>query len=144
MPDKKAKKREKSCGAIVYRGSGDELEILLLRHKNGGHWSFPKGHVEGDETEVETAYREILEETSISTEIDTGFRYATSYSPKRGVMKDVIYFAARASKDSVAVKQEEEIVDLRWMSMDEAVQNITFKNDSNMLEQFSIYISQKT
>ena len=39
-------KREKSCGALVYRYEDDALMLLLLRHRHGGHWSFPKGHVE--------------------------------------------------------------------------------------------------
>ena len=56
---------EKSCGAIVYRKYHGNLEILLIKHVNSGHWSFPKGHVEAGETEVETALREIKEETGI-------------------------------------------------------------------------------
>ena len=56
-------KKEKSCGAVVYRETGEQIEILLIRHKNGGHWAFPKGHVEKKETEEDTALREIREET---------------------------------------------------------------------------------
>lgn len=65
---------EKSCGAIVYRKSHGNIEILLIKHVNSGHWSFPKGHVEGTETEVETAKREIKEETAIDVLIDPTFR----------------------------------------------------------------------
>ena len=59
--------KEKSCGAIVYRKYHGNTEILLIKHINSGHWSFPKGHVERGETEVQTAHREILEETNIDT-----------------------------------------------------------------------------
>ena len=34
-------KQEKSCGALVCRQRGKNTELLLLRHRNGGHWSFP-------------------------------------------------------------------------------------------------------
>lgn len=61
---------EKSCGAIVYRRFHGNIEILLIKHINSGHWSFPKGHVENGETEMETAKREIMEETSIDVIID--------------------------------------------------------------------------
>ena len=44
---------EKSCGAIVYRKSHGNTEILLIKHINSGHWSFPKGHMENGETEIE-------------------------------------------------------------------------------------------
>lgn len=74
---------EKSCGAIVYRKSHGNTEILLIKHVNSGHWSFPKGHVEGNETELETAQREIKEETGIDVILDPTFRETVSYSPKR-------------------------------------------------------------
>ena len=56
-------KKEKSCGAVVCRKGENGLEILLIQHKNGGHWAFPKGHVEKKETEEEPALREIKAET---------------------------------------------------------------------------------
>ena len=59
-------KREKSCGAVVYRYNNDVLEVLLIRHRFGGHWSFPKGHVEEGENEFQTALREVKEETGLT------------------------------------------------------------------------------
>ena len=67
-------KYEKSCGAIVYRRYHGNIQILLIKHINSGHWSFPKGHVEFGETEPETAIREIMEETNIDVIIDTTFK----------------------------------------------------------------------
>ena len=57
--------REKSCGALVYRKKQDKYELLLIKHRYGGHWSFPKGHVEQGENELQTALREIKEETGL-------------------------------------------------------------------------------
>lgn len=68
---------EKSCGALVYRKYHGNTEILLIKHLNSGHWSFPKGHVEEGETEVETAIREIKEETGIDVMIDQSFIFGT-------------------------------------------------------------------
>ena len=45
--------KEKSCGAVIFRKQKSELEVLIIR-QNEGHWCFPKGHVEGKETEQET------------------------------------------------------------------------------------------
>lgn len=87
-------KKEISCGAVIARQTENGREILLIRHVNGGHWAFPKGHMEGNETESETALREIREETGLTVTLDTCFRAVVTYSPKPDVMKDVIYFAA--------------------------------------------------
>ena len=65
-------RKEKSCGALVYRIKNGELELLLLKHRFGGHWSFPKGHVEEGETEVETALREVHEETGLTIQLEDG------------------------------------------------------------------------
>ena len=126
-------KREKSCGALVYRQQGDKLMLLLLRHRHGGHWSFPKGHVEGNETETETALREVKEETGLTIELHEGFRHTVEYYPKPGVKKLVVYFLGRAAANAVTVRQEEEISELKWVEWDDAFRAVSFKNDRELL-----------
>ena len=57
---------EKSCGAVVFRKYHGNIELLLIKHVVGGHWSFPKGHVEAGESERQTALREVREETGLT------------------------------------------------------------------------------
>ncbi len=136
-------KQEKSCGAVVYRVKDNgKLRILLIRHKNGGHWAFPKGHVENRETEAETALREIWEETGLRVELDTSFRHMVTFSPKHGVMKDVVYFAARAG-DKHVTAQEAEVMEIRWFKPEEALDTVTFDNDREILHAFFQYMEQK-
>ena len=59
---------EKSCGALVVRREEDKYYILMIRHRAGGKRSFPKGHVEGNESEYETALREVMEETGLQVQ----------------------------------------------------------------------------
>lgn len=124
--------QEKSCGAVVHRERGGMREYLIIRH-NGGHWSFPKGHVENQETEVETAKREILEETGLTTEINTGFRSVVTYSPKSGVVKDVVFFLASVTGGTEHA-QEEEIAQLEWFPFEKACEVVTFPTDTKVLE----------
>lgn len=126
-------KTEKSCGAVVFRNKDCNVQILLIKHVNGGHWAFPKGHVEKGETEEQTALREILEETGLAVRIDTGYRQVVSYSPKKDVIKDVVYFVAKADEGSSAVAQESEISQIKWVDMNSAVEYVSFENDKKVL-----------
>ncbi len=123
---------EKSCGAIVYRRFHGNVEILLIKHINSGHWSFPKGHVEGEETEVETARREIKEETGLDVIIDQTFRETVSYSPKRDTQKIVVYFLAMA-RNYDFTPQAEEIAEIRWVDIGRATQLLTYENDKTII-----------
>ena len=126
-------KKEKSCGAIVFYLKGEIEQILLIKHANSGHWSFPKGHVEAGETDVETAVREIKEETGVDALIDTRFREVVTYSPKKDVLKDVVYFFA-TTNDYETSNQEEEVSDIRWMDMDKVIGSVSYKNDKELVK----------
>lgn len=123
---------EKSCGAIVYRKFHGNTEILLIKHINSGHWSFPKGHVENGETEMETAKREIKEETAIDVMIDPTFRETVTYSPKKDTVKVVVYFLARA-KNVDFTPQESEISEIRWVDISYAVNILSYENDRTIV-----------
>ena len=126
-------RKEKSCGAIVFYLEGDKEQILLIKHANSGHWSFPKGHVEAGETELETAVREIKEETGVDALVDTRFRQVVTYSPKKDVIKDVVYFFA-TTKDYETNNQEEEVSACRWVDIDKALESVSYKNDKSLVK----------
>ena len=85
---------EKSCGTIPYTINNGTIHYLLVKAKDDGYCGFPKGHVEADESEEETALRETLEETSVNVQINRDFRYEISYRMDNGNTKTVIYFLA--------------------------------------------------
>ena len=131
-------KKEKSCGCIVKNNNG---EVLLIHH-NAGHWDFPKGHVEEGETEVQTAIREVKEETNIDVEVKEEYRYSTKYSPREDIIKEVIYFLAKnISEDKQA--QLEEVSEVKWFSIEEAIEKITFDNSRDILIQLEKDLEKK-
>ena len=119
---------EKSCGAVVYRKHHGNTEILLIKHINSGHWSFPKGHVEENETETQTALREIKEETGLDVMIDPTFRETVTYFPRKDTQKVVVYFIAKA-KSGEYVRQEDEISEIKWVDICRANDVLTYEND---------------
>lgn len=122
--------KEKSCGAVII----NENKVLLVK-QNLGHISFPKGHVEARETEEETAFREVLEETGLEVEIDSSIKKTITYSPKENVIKDVVYFKAKV-KNGVIKPQIEEISEVIWSNINDAFNLITYKDDKEVLKFF--------
>lgn len=126
-------KREKSCGALVYKWVGQTPYLLLIKHKFGGHWSFPKGHVESGESEVQTALREIREETGLEVSLQDGFRQSVEYFPKPYIKKQVVYFLGEAVGGEEQ-RQEEEVSELHWYPIQEAQNQVTYPNDRRLIE----------
>lgn len=126
-------KREKSCGALVFRITpSGQKEFLFIKHRHGTHWSFPKGHMEEGENEVQTALREVKEETGLDIDLVGDFRQSVEYFPKPNVKKQVVYFLGHARNDHV-VRQEEEIGETRWVSLEDAYNFVSFRNDKNLI-----------
>ena len=135
-------RKEKSCGALVYRIKNGELELLLLKHRFGGHWSFPKGHVEEGETEVETALREVHEETGLTIQLEDGFRQSVEYYPRPNIRKQVVYFLGYADDDRTR-RQEEEISEIRWVPLKSAHREVTFRHDKNLINHAKKFLRRK-
>ncbi len=86
---------ERSCGAVVFTRKEGEILFVIVQEMAGAY-SFPKGHMEGSETEAETAYREVYEEIGIRPVFLDGFRAQDEYdlAEKPGTRKRVTYFLA--------------------------------------------------
>ena len=102
-------------------------------HHNLGHWGFPKGHVEEGETEEETAIREVKEETNCDVEIIPGYRDMITYSPKEGVMKDVVYFIGKPITKNL-INQEIEVSEVLFVPIKEAVLLVTYEDEKGLLD----------
>jgi 8-oxo-dGTP pyrophosphatase MutT (NUDIX family) len=126
---------ERSAGAVVVLTIGEEPLFLLL-HYPTGHWDFPKGKIEDGELEIETAKREVLEETGInSLEIVPGFRHEVEYNYQRikqTIHKQVIYFLAKTTNKSVTISDEHQ--GHVWLPYEKAQTKLTFANSRGVLK----------
>lgn len=70
-------------------------QVLLekQKHRDERFWSFPKGHKEGNETDEESALREIKEEVGIDVEI-------TDHEP---ILMEYDIFAEEGNRDNIPV-----------------------------------------
>lgn len=124
-------KMEYSAGAVVYRVKSS-IEYLLIKHKNGGHWDFPKGHLEKGESNIVAAKREILEETGIEVDLIPDFVRRVQYSPKTHVNKTVTFFLAKALSESCTI-QAEEVLEAKWLPYKDAIAMLSYISAMNIL-----------
>lgn len=129
--------RDKAYGVILVLRENGEDRFLILKQKPHGHWSFPKGHGEAEETPKESAIRELKEEAGITDveflEVPTiKYGYPIDEGNNDIYHKTTELFIAFAKNDKV-IPQEIEISEYKWATYDEAMQTFTFKGTKNVL-----------
>jgi 8-oxo-dGTP pyrophosphatase MutT (NUDIX family) len=127
---------EKSSGFILISDNFHNLHFsVLLLHYKSGHWDFPKGNIESNETEIQAATRELREETNITKfRLIPNFRYILSYKYTRKsilISKQVILFLA--STNIIAVKISDEHIGYKWTDISASTNQLTYSNAKKAL-----------
>ena len=121
--------REKSCGAVLYTVIAGTRHYVLVSNMNGGNCAIPKGHVEGNEIEKETALREIFEETNIHAEFVDGFRKQITIL---NGTKDIVFFIAKYENQSPKCNPNEHD-EIMVLPFEEALAAITWEHTKEVL-----------
>lgn len=134
-------RKEYSAGAIVFRRVKKDILFLLIFTRKSQAWGFPKGHGEDGESILDTALREVREESGITDlSFIRGFEEELVYPiiskrpPHAGeqVEKHSLYFLAQATQQEVVIDNDE-IIDYKWLPYQEALQCLKFDNLRNLL-----------
>ncbi|OHA64364.1 MAG: hypothetical protein A2842_00545 [Candidatus Wildermuthbacteria bacterium RIFCSPHIGHO2_01_FULL_48_25] len=142
--------RELSAGSLVFRVEDAKPFFLLLhypgRRRSGkGYWDFPKGHVEGQETEEQTVRREVAEETGIhDLEFKRGFRQTIRYffqTQEGRIFKVVIFYLAQTKTKDVKVSFEH--TGYQWATFGEAMSQLKFNNAKILLNKANQFLSRE-
>ena len=130
-------KKDRSIGVIIFFMKSGVPEFLIIKHRQG-HWSFPKGHMEKGETDLQTAKRELSEETGItdvkfiSEGIELSEVYLFNSGKNHRVEKSVDYFIAEVFSETVKIDNME-IVNFQWCGLDKGLKLVTFPESENLL-----------
>ena len=132
----------KSCGFVAFRRVNGENQYLLIKSLNGDV-GFPKGHTEPGESEIETAIRELKEETGADVKIIPGFVRQIEYPLPRmtNTVKQSVYFLGECITDEITC-QECEVADAAFLSYHEALSRLTFDETKSILSDAECFINQ--
>ena len=133
-------KQEKACGVIPFLIKNGDIFIALIKQTNN-IIGFPKGHVEKNEKEIETALRECKEETNIDVDLVSGFKEKISYyMAEYDSQKDVIFFLGKI-KNTDFKPQEKEVSEVMLKKSSDALELLTYNDTKELLQKALKYIS---
>jgi len=132
----------KSCGAVVFTQHENEVLFVLIRHHNGD-CGFPKGCMEPEEIERETALREIREEVGLNVWLLDGFRKETSYLfPNRPeIVKQAVYFMAEYADQEIRC-QFSEVKAAYLVPYERAMEMLTFDETKHILSEAYRFLTE--
>jgi len=132
-----------SAGVIVYFKRKEKIEYLLL-HYESGHWDFPKGKIEEDESKHEAALRELMEEAGQIAKLHDGFEKEFEYffKDKTGdlVKKKVYFFLGKSKSKHVVLSREH--IDYTWLEYQDACDKLTYDNARHVLEKAHKFLNK--
>jgi 8-oxo-dGTP pyrophosphatase MutT (NUDIX family) len=137
--------QEKSAGVILVVSNGKQIRYLLL-HYGWGHWGFPKGNIEAEESALQAAIREAEEETGLTNFfLIDGFKEKIEYHYRRNkklVHKEVTYFLAETTTEEDTVVLSHEHTGFKWVEFTEAYKLLTYQNTRHILEKANLLYNQ--
>lgn len=132
-----------AAGAVVWREHKGVVQVALVHRPRYRDWSWPKGKLDPGESTPQAAAREIAEETGHPVVLGIplpGLEYVIA----DGRAKRVHYWAARVggkrdvaplrARPTVPRATLDEIDDVRWVSIDDARDQLTRTEDRAPLE----------
>ncbi|CAN5517930.1 hypothetical protein BH23ACT6_BH23ACT6_22710 [soil metagenome] len=133
--------QETSAGGLAVDVVDGQARVPLIarRNRHGSvEWCLPKGHVEKGETLVQTAAREVAEETGIIGRVlitlgTIEYRFST---PQHRIHKIVYHYLLEATGGTLTIENDpdHEAIDAAWVALEAAPARLTFPNEARIAE----------
>jgi len=140
VADRVTAMRQDAAYGVIVIVTTPEPQYLLIGHRKG-HWGFPKGHKEEQETDTEAALRELAEETGLQgltlvPEISFLEQYVFRDPDGMPVQKTNRYFVSVIAPPPPAIRiQPAEVTAAGWFTLTTATTRLTFPEGKALLQQ---------
>ena len=136
--------KAESDGGVVYRCTGDVVEVALVGRSEQESWFLPKGTPNRGETREQTALREVREETGLEVRIVEPIGSITYWFVARRtrIHKTVYYYLMVPIGGSMAL-HDPEYDRVAWFPINQALGNLTYPNDADIVRRASNLIQRR-
>jgi 8-oxo-dGTP diphosphatase len=126
-----------AAGAVLWRQHPAGTQIALVHRPRYDDWSFPKGKRDGREHILQTAVREVQEETAVRVVL--GRRLPSTHYLADGRPKQVDYWAARPAGPASAGEEfvpNDEVDGIAWLDPGAARARLSYAHDLEVIDAF--------
>lgn len=126
-----------AAGGVLWRTDAGVTEVLLVHRPGLLDWSLPKGKPDATENPIQTAVREVTEETGLPFTL--GVFLLTVHYRVGSHEKSVSYWAMRLNDectDEPTSVDADEVDDFAWLCVAAAKKRLTYPSDVTVLERF--------
>jgi 8-oxo-dGTP pyrophosphatase MutT (NUDIX family) len=149
--------REFSAGAVVLRHMKDQWWLAVIEPGREGEpedrkhvVALPKGNIDAGEKPVETAVREVREETGLHARpiiklADIKYVYTRAWAGKEKVFKIVSFFLMKYQSGHIGDIKESMKHEVRrayWMLLDQAAKQLSYSGEREMAGKAIAYLRE--
>lgn len=151
FPEKLSEQKQHTKNGAGFKKENGKIFYLLLHCPTGSRtkkdfWDFSKGHIKKTEEDLETAKREVFEETGLEDiKFVEGFKEEIKYFFKaqgKTIFKTVVFYLAETKEKNVKISFEH--IGFKWLPYEGALEQLTFNNAKEILKKADDFLSGKS
>ncbi|MDR3665699.1 MAG: NUDIX pyrophosphatase [Ignavibacteriaceae bacterium] len=130
----------------IFKMIDDEMQFLLLKRSTHkiypGVWQMVSGHLDKNETAIQTALRELNEETGIKPfRLWIAPNINSLYSPEDDSITMIPVFAAQVKNDRVIISDEHS--EFKWLNSEEAKKLLAWDGQRKSVDIIKEYFTNR-
>lgn len=131
-------KKEICSGVIPVTHVKGDIHVLLVQHRKGSYWGFPKGHLLHPKEDLRiAAMRELREETQLKIVRFLGIEPLQEqylfYRNEEKIFKTVWYYIAETTESFFI--EHEELLDAKWVKLQKLPSYASHKSSNALMVQ---------